>query len=82
MEYLEVDGEYLKKLHGLHSDLPFLPEIIKINKLNKLVSYLYDKKLCCSHKFLKTSIRLWIILKKVHKVLQFNQKAWSKKILT
>ena len=40
---LEIDGEYLKDLHDLHSDLPFLPERTKINKCNKLVCNLYDK---------------------------------------
>ena len=41
---LEVDVEYPKALHDLHSDLPFLLERMKINKYNKLVSNLYDKK--------------------------------------
>ena len=44
---LEVDIEYTKGLHVLHSDLPFLPERTKINNCNKLVCNLYDKKLCC-----------------------------------
>ena len=34
---LEVDVEHPKDLHDLHSDLPFLPERMKINKCNKLV---------------------------------------------
>ena len=54
---LEVDVKYLKNMHVLHSDLPFLPERMKINKCNKLVCNLYDKKTCCSHKIFKTSIR-------------------------
>ena len=29
---LEVDVDYPTKLHKLHSDMPFLPEKIKINK--------------------------------------------------
>ena len=40
---LEVDVKYPKNLHDLHSDLPFLPERMKINKSNKLVCNLYDK---------------------------------------
>ena len=41
---LEVDVGYPKYLHGLHSDLPFLPKRMKINKCNKLVCNLYGKK--------------------------------------
>ena len=41
---LEVDIKYPKKLHDLHSDLPFLPERMEINKCKKLVCNLYDKK--------------------------------------
>ena len=34
---LEVDIKYPKILHDLHSDLPFLPERMEINKCKKLV---------------------------------------------
>ena len=34
---LEVDKEYPKNLHTLHSDLSFLSERMKINKCTKLV---------------------------------------------
>ena len=57
---LKVDIKYPKKLHDLHSDLPFLPERMEINKCKKLVCNLYDKKICCTHKFIKTSIKSWI----------------------
>ena len=40
----EVDVEYPKYLHVLYSDLPFLPERMKINKCSKLVCNLYDEK--------------------------------------
>ena len=42
--FLEVDVKYPKELHDLHSDLPFLPERMEINKCKKLVCNLYDKK--------------------------------------
>ena len=39
---LEVNVEYPKDLHNLHSDLPFLSERLKIKKCNKFVCNLYD----------------------------------------
>ena len=39
-----VDVKYPKNLHMLHSDLPFLPERMKINKYDKLICNLNDKK--------------------------------------
>ena len=41
---LEVDVKYPKKLHDLHSDLPFLPRRMKIDKCKKLVCNLHNKK--------------------------------------
>ena len=41
---LEIDPEYPKNLHKLHSDLPFLPERMKINKCSKFTCTVYDKK--------------------------------------
>ena len=41
---LEVDVKYLKRLHELHGDLPFLLERMKIDKCNKLVCNLFNKK--------------------------------------
>ena len=73
---LEVDVKYPKKLHGLHKDLPFLPERMKIDKCKKLVCNLYDKKNYVVHiRSLKQALNHELILKKVHKVIQFNQKA-------
>ena len=36
-----------------------------------------QRKICYSHKSFKTSIKSWI-LKRVHRVIQFNQEAWLK----
>ena len=77
---LEVDVEYPKKLHDLHSDLPFLPEKKKINKCSKLVCNLYDKTNYVVHiRSLKQTLDHGLILKKVHRLIQFNQEAWLKK---
>ena len=40
----EIDIKYPRKLQDLHSDLPFLPERMEINKWKKLVCNLYNKK--------------------------------------
>ena len=41
---LEIDIKYPKNVHGLHEDLLFLPERMKISKCKKLACNLYDKK--------------------------------------
>ena len=41
--YLEFDVQYPEKLHELHNDLPFLPERMKIERVEKLVTNLQDK---------------------------------------
>ena len=46
---LEVDVKYPKRLHELHSDLPFLSERMKIDKCNKLVCNLSNKKKYVTH---------------------------------
>ena len=62
---LEVDVKYPKRLHKLHSDLPFLSERMKISKCKKLVCNLFNqKKKRHTHKFIKTSIKSWIKVKK------------------
>ena len=41
--FLEVDVWYPEKLHELHNDLPFLPEKLKLENVEKLVANLHDK---------------------------------------
>ena len=77
--FLEVDVEYPKNLFSLHSDVPFLPERKKIEKCNQLICDFHDKKNYVVHiKALKQALNHGLILKKVHRVIQFNQKAWLK----
>ena len=77
--FLEVDVQYPKKLHELHNDLPFLTERMKFEKFEKLVTNLYDKTEYVVHiKKLKQALNHRLILKKVHRVIKFNQKAWLK----
>ena len=74
---LEVDFKYPKKLHDLHSNLPFSPE--RIDKCRKPACNLYNKKKYLVHvRSLKQALNHGLILKKVHRVVQFNQEAWLK----
>ena len=73
---LEVDVEYTKNLNYLHSDLPFLPARMKINKCSKLVCNLYNKNNYVVHiRLLKQALNHGLILKEVHRVIQFNKEA-------
>ena len=42
--FLEVDIDYPKELFNLHKDLPFLPERKKVEKVEKLICSIEDKK--------------------------------------
>ena len=42
--FLEVDVQYPKNLHDLHNEVPLLLEIMKIEKVEKLVANLHDKE--------------------------------------
>ena len=75
----EVDAQYPGKLHKLHNDLPFLPKTMNIKKVEKLVTNLHDKTEYVIHiRNLKQALNHGLILKKVHRVIKFNQKAWLK----
>ena len=79
---LETDAEYPKNLHKLHSDLPFLPERMKINKCSKLTCTVHNQKNYVMHiRALKYALNNGLVLKKVHRVIQFDQEAWLKKYI-
>ena len=79
---LEVDVDYPSKLHKLHSDMSFLPESMKIHKTQKLVWNLRDKKKYVVHvSILKQALDHGLKLKKVQRVIEFNQEAWLKKYI-
>ena len=72
---LEVDVKYPKRLHKLHSDFPFLSERMKIDKCNKLVCNLFNKKKYVTHiNSLKQALNHGLKFKKIHRVIEFNQK--------
>ena len=62
---LEIDIEYPKDLHNLHSVLPFVSERMKIKKYNKLVCNIHDKENYVVHiRALKQALNHGLILKK------------------
>ena len=71
--------KYLKKLFNLHNDLPFLPERKKVNKVKKLICNIEDKeKYVIQIRILKQALNHGLVLRKVHRVTQFNQEDWLK----
>ena len=62
--------------------MPFLLERMKIDKTQKLVCNLHDKKKYVVHiSILKQALNHGLKLKKVHRVIEFNQEAWLKKYI-
>ena len=76
---LEVDVKYPKELHENHNELPFLTERMKIGRVEKLVPNLKDKKGYVVHiKALDQALKHGLKLKKVHRVIEFQQSKWMK----
>jgi len=76
---LEVDLEYPKKLHDLHNKYPLAPERIEINKVEKRIPNLDEKKkFVLHHKNFKQYLDLGLKLTKIHRGISFDEKAWSK----
>ena len=61
-------------MFNLHKDLPFLPERKKVNKVEKLICSIEDKEKYVIHiRVLKQALNHGLVLRKVHRVIQFNQ---------
>ena len=77
--FLEVDIDYPKKLFDLYKDLPFLPKRKKVNKVEKLICSIEDRKKYVIHiKVLKQALNHGLVFKKVNRIIQFNQNNWLK----
>ena len=67
--FLDVDIDYRKEL----------PESKKVNKIEKLICEIEDNKKNVIHKrALKQALNNGLRLNKVHRIIQFKQKAWLK----
>ena len=64
---LEVDVSYPKELHNPHNDLPFMCERMEINRVEKLVPSLRDKKNYVIHiKALDQALTQGLVLDRIH----------------
>ena len=76
---LEVDFEYPEHLHDLHNDYPLAPERVTVNKVEKLIPNLNDKKkYVIHHETLKLYLSLGLKLTKIHRGITFTECAWLK----
>lgn len=82
---LEIDLDYPQNLHVLHKDLPFCAHHLnskimtvptKPSKNSKLfATFYYEKKYIIHYKNLKQALENDLVLRKIHRVLKFNQSA-------
>lgn len=80
---LEVDLEYPEHIHDIHNDLPVCPEKLVspkcTTKVKKLIPNLYDKSNYILHyRNLKQVLSLGLKLKKINRILKFQQSTWLK----
>ena len=75
----ELNIDYPEKLFNLYEDLPFLPERKKEKKVEKLICSIEDKEKYVIHiKTLKQALNHGLVLRRVHRVIQFNLEDWLK----
>ena len=79
---LEVDLEYPKSLHNLHSDYPLAPEQIEVNKVPKLIPNLGDKKKYILHyENLQQYLSSGLKLTNIHRGIKFKERQWLEKYI-
>ena len=71
--------QYLEKLHELHNDLSFLREKMKIEINQRLATNSHGKSEYVIHiRNVRQTFNHGILVKKVFRVVKFNQNAWIK----
>ena len=74
---LEVDLEYPKELHDLHNDYPLAPELMEVNKIEKLIPNLNNKtNYIIHHESLKLYEKLGLRITKIHRGIKFVESNW------
>ena len=69
-------NESFIKGYNENSDRGYFLEV-DVEYSKKYLQYRRQRKICCSHKNFK-ALNHGLIIKRVHRVIQFNQKAWLK----
>ena len=76
---LEVNVRSPTELYDSHNDLSFMSKKMKINKVEKLVPNLRDKKNYIIHiRALDQALTHGLVLERIHKAIEFNQSDWMK----
>ena len=76
---LEVDVSYPEEMHNPHNDLPFMCERMEINRVEKLVPNLRDKKSYVIHiQALNQVLQHGLRLDRIHQAIEFDQSPWLK----
>ena len=76
---LEVDLEYPEGLHDLHNEYPLAPERQMINKVEKLIPNLNNKKKYVLHyENLKLYESLGLKITHIHRGIKFEEREWMK----
>ena len=79
---LEVELEYPESLHDLHSDYPLAPKQIEVNKIDKLIPNLWNKKKYILHyENLKQYLSLGLKLNHIFRGIKFEESQWLKKYI-
>ena len=76
---LEVDLEYSEELHDLHNEYPLAPERLTINKVEKLIPNLNNKRKYIIHyENLKLYESLGLKITHIHRGIKFEESDWMK----
>ena len=75
--FAKVPVEYPKELYNPHKDLLFSPGRKKLEKVKQLVCSREEKKNVFHKRALKQALNNGLILKTVHRLIQFNQKMFN-----
>ena len=77
--FFEIEIQYPEKVHELQNEVPFLPERMKIEKVEKLITNSDDKtEYVIQTRSLNQASNHGLVLEKVYKGIKFNQNAWLK----